>query len=81
MNKVLHFLSCSYISTKQYKAGAWGLLEVLSGQVDYVEEDSGRRTTLSTGDRHIIEPELLHHVEPEGPLTMQVHFFKERPLI
>ena len=67
------------------KAGIWGLLEILSGTVAYVIEanDVGpeRQRTMRGGETQIIESELQHHVEPEGAIEMQIHFFDHRPEI
>lgn len=61
------------------KAGTWGLLELLSGELTYVIEESGSSRRMATGDKQIIEPQQLHHVELTGAMQMQVHFFRERP--
>lgn len=61
------------------KAGAWGVLEVLSGSLDYVIEESLDSRPMAAGDRQLIEPEILHHVVLTGPVQMQVHFYRERP--
>lgn len=62
------------------KAGTWGLLELLSGALTYVIEESGNSRLMMAGDRQIIEPQQLHHVELSGAMQMQVHFFHERPV-
>lgn len=61
------------------KAGAWGVLEVLAGSLEYVIEDSGDTRQMIAGDRQVIEPQQLHHVVLNGPMQMQVHFYRERP--
>ncbi|MEP2990278.1 MAG: DUF1971 domain-containing protein [Parasphingorhabdus sp.] len=61
------------------KAGTWGLLELISGELIYVIEESGNRRQMTAGDTQIIEPQQLHHVELVGPMQMQVHFFREIP--
>ena len=61
------------------KAGAWGVLEVLAGRLEYVIEESGDTRLMSAGDRQLIEPEQLHHVVLTGPMQMQVHFYREKP--
>lgn len=61
------------------KAGAWGVLEILSGSLHYVIEESGDRRLMMAGDRQLIEPEVLHHVALNGPMQMQVHFYHEKP--
>lgn len=61
------------------KAGTWGLLELIAGEIIYVIEESGNNRHMKAGDTQIIEPQQLHHVELVGPMQMQVHFFRERP--
>ena len=61
------------------KAGTWGVLELIAGELVYVIENSGRRRAMVAGDRQLIEPQQLHHVELSGPMQMQVHFYREKP--
>lgn len=61
------------------KAGTWGVLELIAGELVYVIEDSGHRRAMVAGDRQLIEPQQLHHVELSGPMQMQVHFYREKP--
>jgi len=61
------------------KAGAWGVLEILSGSLNYVIEESLESRKMDAGDRQLIEPEQLHHVLLTGPMQMQVHFYRETP--
>lgn len=61
------------------KAGIWGLLELLSGDLVYVIEENGNSRHMKAGNKQIIEPQKLHHVELVGPVQMQVHFFREKP--
>lgn len=61
------------------KAGTWGLLRVLDGEVDLVFADG--RAVRVTGDRPgLIPPQDVHHVEAAGPFRMQVEFYTENPL-
>jgi len=60
------------------KAGAWGVLEILSGSLNYVIEESLDTRPMTAGDRQLIEPEILHHVALTGPMQMQVHFYREK---
>jgi len=61
------------------KSGTWGVLEVLSGQIKYVAEESGKVNELQKGDLQPIPPDEVHHVEPLGPMQIQVHFFHQKP--
>ena len=58
------------------KAGVWGLLTVLEGTLDYVVPSKDHRQKVTTETRAIIEPEVLHHVEPLGPVRFFVEFWR-----
>lgn len=57
------------------KAGVWGVIHVLSGQLRYVLEPplTGERL-LDAEHPGIVVPEVLHHVEPVGPVRFFVEF-------
>jgi len=61
------------------KAGTWGLLRVLEGQVHLVFEDGSGEVLVTPATPGLFPPEALHHVVPDGPARMQVEFYKERP--
>lgn len=61
------------------KAGTWGVLELMAGELVYVVEDSGSRQVMLAGDCQLIPPLELHHVELTGPMQMQVHFYRKKP--
>ena len=61
------------------KAGTWGLLRVLEGEVDLVFAD-GRSVRVSIDQPGLIPPQDVHHVESVGPFRMQVEFYTENPL-
>lgn len=62
------------------KAGAWGLIHVLEGRLAYRIEDSrrpGSETLLTAGSTAgVIEPTILHAVEPLGPVRFYVEFHR-----
>ncbi len=60
------------------KADTWGILEIISGSLQYVIEESQEIRLMATGDRQLIEPGQLHHVSLVGPMQMQVHFYREK---
>ncbi len=62
------------------KAGVWGLLRVLEGEVRLVFHDPARQVQVTPGNPAPIAPEALHHVELLGPMRMQVEFYREPPL-
>ncbi|MDO9487498.1 MAG: DUF1971 domain-containing protein [Sphingomonadaceae bacterium] len=64
------------------KAGSWGLIRVASGRLRYRITDPRRvaSETLLTpdGPPGIVEPTMLHYVEPDGPVTFHVEFLRRR---
>jgi tellurite resistance-related uncharacterized protein len=62
------------------KAGAWGLIHVLEGELAYWIEDPRRPIVYQflTPDTPpgVIEPTVLHRVEPLGPVRFYVEFHR-----
>ena len=57
------------------KAGVWGVIHVLSGQVFYYLDGlDGRRLVLDPDHPGIVVPEVLHHVEADGSVRFFVEF-------
>jgi tellurite resistance-related uncharacterized protein len=63
------------------KAGVWGLIRVVEGQLLYRVTDDRRvpaERLLRAGDAPgVVEPEILHQVEPQGKVRFFVDFFRE----
>jgi len=62
------------------KPGIWGLIRVTDGELHYRIEDERRipaehllRAGLPPG---VVEPTILHSVEPAGPVRFHVEFFR-----
>jgi hemoglobin len=62
------------------KAGVWGLLRVLKGEVTLVFEDPPRAIRVTPEDPCELPPQAWHHVEVTGEMRMQVEFYREKPL-
>lgn len=62
------------------KEGSWGRLRILSGQLRYEACDPRRPASPTILTRHsmpaIIEPTILHRVEPVGAVELQVEFWR-----
>jgi tellurite resistance-related uncharacterized protein len=62
------------------KAGAWGLIHVLQGRLAYRITDPRRppcETVLTAeGEPGVVEPTILHEVEPLGPVRFYVEFLR-----
>jgi len=54
----------------------WGVLRVFAGTVVFVLEDSGAQRSLTTDDAQVIEPGVLHHVEPSDDARFVVEFHR-----
>ncbi|MDR2857995.1 MAG: DUF1971 domain-containing protein [Novosphingobium sp.] len=67
-------------SAHNTKQGVWGLLRVIEGVVDLVFHDPPAVIRVTPDHPASIPPEAVHHVEPAGPMRMQVEFYRELPL-
>ena len=56
--------------------GVWGVLVVHAGEVRFVAEATGEARTVAAGQRQVIEPGLLHHVELSDDAEMAVEFHR-----
>ncbi len=65
-------------SAHSTKAGTWGLLHVLEGEILYVVEPprQGERRA-AAGETIVIEPETPHHVAFTAPGRMFVEFYRK----
>lgn len=58
-------------------AGVWGRIVVHEGSLRYViEEPEQEEHRLVPGAPGIVEPQVLHHVELEGPVRFCVEFLR-----
>lgn len=64
----------------EIKAGTWGLLRVLEGEVELVFLDPPSRRLVAVDDPAPIAPQAAHFVNIVGPMRMQVEFYREFPL-
>lgn len=62
------------------KAGAWGLIRVLEGALAYRVTDARRpsleRILTPRTLPAVVEPTILHEVEPRGPVRFFVEFYR-----
>lgn len=66
-------------SDHSLKAGAWGLIQVLEGQVRLTYATPPSEIVLSPGTPGRIAPEQVHSIEPLGPMRMRVDFYDQAP--
>lgn len=61
------------------KAGVWGVIRVLSGRLRYhLEGLDGRQLVLGPEDPGVVAPEVLHHIEADGPVKFFVEFYRQQ---
>ncbi|MEM7501582.1 MAG: DUF1971 domain-containing protein [Pseudomonadota bacterium] len=60
------------------KAGVWGLLEVLSGEVQYEVTEPGHAGTFTLSPSHpgVIVPLQKHHLKLTGDVTFRITFHR-----
>ncbi|KAK0363120.1 hypothetical protein LTR94_015981 [Friedmanniomyces endolithicus] len=62
------------------KEGTWGLIRVENGALRYVVTDERRppseRILTAAGEPGVVEPTILHHVAPVGPVRFHVEFLR-----
>lgn len=63
------------------KAGAWGVIRVLEGEVVYTIIEPFEEQRLSADRPGVILPEQAHFVTPVGPMRMRVEFYDHLPLL
>lgn len=63
------------------KAGTWGVLRVLEGEVTLVFVDPAAAVRVTPDAPALIPPEAVHHVELNGAMKMQVEFHHSRPAL
>lgn len=65
------------------KVGVWGLIQVVQGQLRYRVTDVRRAASESIlapdSAAGVVEPTILHHVEPLGPVRFHVQFYRSAP--
>ena len=57
-------------------SGVWGVLRVLEGSLTFVFEGSGESRDLVAPATQVIEPNVLHHVEPGPTARFLVEFHR-----
>ena len=61
------------------KAGVWGVIRVLEGQVRYRILAPHGETVLDPDKPGLVQPEQPHCVEPLGAMRMRVDFYDREP--
>jgi tellurite resistance-related uncharacterized protein len=61
------------------KEGVWAMIHVLEGELLYRIQDERRlhrHFRIRRGEPAIVEPSIVHRVEPIGPVGFYVEFFR-----
>jgi tellurite methyltransferase len=59
------------------KRGVWGLIHVVSGELEYAIEDAvGTRLRVGAGEQAVVLPEVAHRVTPVGDVAFFVEFWR-----
>jgi tellurite resistance-related uncharacterized protein len=61
------------------KAGVWGLIRVIEGELRLTYLEPSSEILLSSQQAAIVLPEQPHFVTPAGPMKMQVDFYDQPP--
>ena len=60
------------------KAGVWGLVRVLQGEL-WLRFADGREQLLKAGETGLVGPQEVHWAEPVGRVQIQIGFYDEPP--
>ena len=73
-------LPAALLKSHNTKPGVWGLIHVERGALAYRVTDPRRPTTETLltpeGPPGVVEPTILHEVEPRGPVSFYVEFHR-----
>ena len=61
------------------KPGVWGIILMLEGRLRFQVLDPASEVILDPGHPGLVWPDVVHLVEPLGPLKMRLEFYKQRP--
>lgn len=61
------------------KAGIWGLIRVIEGQLRLTYIDPPSEVVLDPGNAGLVRPQQPHFVTPLGEMKMQVDFYDHPP--
>lgn len=64
------------LSEHSTKPGVWAKIHVIEGKLIYHVEALRAKLEITRGAPGIVIPEVKHHIEPVGPVTFFVEFYK-----
>ena len=76
-----HSLPAGLRRDHRTKAGVWGVVRVIEGEIIFTRLNPPDEQTLSPGRSGLILPDQPHFVAPAGPMRMQIEFYDHLPLL
>jgi tellurite resistance-related uncharacterized protein len=64
------------LSAHRVATGVWGRLRVLRGSVVFVLEATGESRVVNADETQVIEPAVVHHVEPSEDARFVIEFHR-----
>ncbi len=65
------------LKAHQTKAGTWGKIVIMEGKLAYrVLQAPAENHVLNPRQPGVVEPEVLHEVQPEGEVKFYVEFYR-----
>ena len=64
------------LNEHQTKDGVWGVIKVISGQLQYNIPATGEEIVLGPALEGIVEPAVDHRVKPLGPVRFYIEFWR-----
>ena len=61
------------------KAGVWGAIRVIEGELHLTVLDPPSESILTPGNPGLVQPQQQHFVTLRGPMKMQVDFYDQPP--
>ena len=74
-----HTLPAALRSEHNTKAGVWGVIRVLDGQLRYTILDPPSESVLTPDKPGLVRPQQKHFVTPLGAMRCQVEFYDAPP--
>lgn len=68
-------LPAGLLRDHRLKPGHWGHLQLLEGRLHY-QDETGLVATLEAGQSHWVQPEVVHHIEPRGEVSLRIEFYR-----
>lgn len=64
------------LKTHRTLPGVWGKIIVLEGSLSYVIVGGQEEYELNTERFGVVEPQVVHHIRPNGKVSFYVEFYK-----